>query len=637
MTNEKLMYNKKVKILEFIPHDIRSELSYQKTSLGNGRHIYYDPKNDKGAIDYYQIDPPGTLRPQIAIDHLRPIQPGTEWPRYPRTGVEIYQRHLEEFFSPKKLDSIRGKNVLIPYLDSTGYGHMMQAWDMAIFLQSLFQVRTIFFDPVYALTSDQKFIYDGVQRILKGLHLGKIDIAKLKDLFKNRDYPPGLGGLKHKITDQIGLKLAEMALATLPIKGETSVASRLIDNIGKLKLLEKFMLNLFPFIEKEISERSLASRTLQVAQATDAIGLITSHSFTIRGADPFMYKRYIGERPFSIVSAIPDNGYIDRYLPDESANPTMIEKGQLLVPFVGGVLSPKINYGVADEKVKKYLENLFGIKSERVFDVGTIADSITPKEFIEKWQQKEKKVLLPVNGNASNLPFITQALKDLGDNRAKEWLKENQVAITVYLGDKVDRVEEVRRTVEENGLQDHVEIFYSRTKSGAAELKQVLQRNHHIEWRSPGENILTGGDVGTCEVGLATPGLKASINEVYNMKYMAEKGAAIPSSYPLSSYGMWADMGFSPGQFGLLSLPLNTFQEMLAALLEKEQNGRTKAENIAFKAYSQANHDTNFRVAAIFLFDYFKPEGRTLDDLLKMFDQVNKEHQRIKMEKFGKY
>ncbi len=636
--SERVSEPKPVRHIKFVAPDVESRGILGPSSfytVGNPP-IEYWPNQDKGAVPGFSfVHSPGS-RPTNEISYLKPFEPYAHNERYPRTGIELYRQALFEFFGEERIKSMEGKTILFNYLKSMGHGHRNQAEDEAVFASLLLGVRAVFFDPQDAISQDAAFYINGKNMIMQMIHKNKLDYNALLDYVQEyeKTVPKGVKGAKIRAKNKITLQIAKLAIDVLREGGMNENA--LLRMSKSNERTTQLLLKNIALIERTLTEKPLAEASLKVAKATGAVGIITTFTRTIAAIDEKMKREYIGDNNFPRVSSIPDNGYKEVRLPGEKKKKINYINDGLLTEQFAGNPGDDISYTVADDGVGRNLTRFFGIKKERVYTVGTISDSITPEEFAQKWQSEDTKILMPISGNAHNLPFIKKALMELKDDKSKSWLKKNKIGMTVYLADRLDLVEEVREIIEANGLQDFVEIASCSSVAGAAELKQVLQRTHKIEWRSPGENILTGADVGTCEVGLATEGTATSVNEPCNLKHMVQLPGgpgAIPSSYPQSSFDFWASHGFNPGEWGLAQTPQITFIDMIDDLLTKEENGRSKAENIALNGYMQANHDSNFRVLAIFLFDLFQPEGKSQDDLLKMFDHVSMEHRRQKIDK----
>ena len=576
--------------------------------------------------------------------------------RMQRSGLALYQEALKNFFGADQLKKLEGRNVVVPYLD-TGYGHRNQAWDLSLALSSILKVNAIFTSPLDNIhEADAMFfkvklvIHSAIQ------HNHNNFIQAAEELIKSKVKRTSFG---KEIKDQVTIKCGKLLLTFAQTQIESMItAAEQANKIIPIKMtrmkkaidalvkrceydpkVANVILRSFGFLDASLSERALASHTLEMARHTDAIGIVTTHSACVRATDTVMKRRRLGTKnDFPIITAIPDNGYVPQEVPfhdqirknSKDPNGGELGEGMLLQPLAGG-WNRDLIHTVADKNVKGKLAKRFRIKPEKIFETGTISDAITPEQFIEKWKTDERRILMSVNGNASNVEKITQFLHDLGSENRQDW-KEKKYIIKIFLADHEEKRQEVQDVVESCGLQNFVEIIVTphTRKSETAEVRQKLQRWAHVEWRTPGENILTGANVGCCEVGLDAG---TALNEPHNMLYMGRKGAALYSSYPPETHAYWKKdlekRGLKPElyeSYGFSDKPIETAVRFLDTLFEAQDDGSSLAYRTARQGYGQAMMDANFRIAALLVFEHLKPVGKTYTDLIRMFDEVTQKH-----------
>jgi len=571
------------------------------------------------------------------IPEMRVFTPQEKFDRYPRAGLELHRDELENFFGTKAIEDFKNKRILVPYLGSMGHGHMHQALDMSEYITQVLGAQAVFVDPQHIQPEEGQFYTKTKALLMHMIHNNTINEEEIKKQMATYMLP---SQQPNRVLEEVKMGMAEWLImkAMGSLVHEKAEADRLTNLVTHNPLAARIVFTMFAHADRTLSEKVLAETTYHLAKSVDADGIISTFS-GIHRADPALRRQIMGDKPFAEITAIPDPGYTEVLLPNERNEKTTdhLAEGQILEQFAGPQNGP-ILYGVGSETVAERLHQYFGIPENKIFPVGTIADSITPEQFNNKWRQAERKILMPISGNAHNLPFITQAIEEtFSEHKNIQWMKDNHLKFTVYFADRGDMATEFVNHITAKCLGSHwsefVDIAYADSKAAASELKQILQRSHHIEWRSPGENILTGADVGTCEVGLATKGTERSVNEIYNMKYMSSMPqgyGAIPSSWPASSFNFWAANGYKPDQYGLNTAPFHSFKDMVSDLMSTDTNGRSKAENIALSGYLQANHESNFALTAMFVFDYLKPKNKTIDELKQFILDATHKHEEYK-------
>ena len=152
-----------------------------------------------------------------------------------------------------------------------------------------------------------------------------------------------------------------------------------------------------------------------------------------------------------------------------------------------------------------------------------------------------------------------------------------------------------------------------------------------MEWRTPGENILTGGNVGCCEV--AMPAGRA-VNEQENLMAMTRDRYALAGPYPVESHKYWAQVlrrkGVSDSEFegyGLNTQPIETANEFLSYLFDANQDrGTSLAERVATHGFMNMDRDANFAIAAILVSGVLGLSGKNQSELSTLIRNISSEH-----------
>lgn len=512
--------------------------------------------------------------------------------RLTKPDIDRFRQFLGEHFTEQDLSSLEGKTFAVPYV-KWGHGHKHQALDFSLALASTLKSRVIFYDPMDALPDRERNVMDLKKDLHKMLQFRNPAILQdLKKQLEDKQYSDGIVGLADKFNDRLAYLLADLALRAMPGQditvGGQEVSKKGFSNWLFQKLIDNPLIGVRAVALTEMlwTERSVSCAAVSIAAQYGADAIITTHPYTIRSFTPDNLHVWLPKSQHdaarralgTVMTLIPDTGYDFRSLdPQEEAHPKPDQKleGMLLTEpfaFPPKPFGKKIPWFtnalhvVADEKIASSFHEYWNIQPDKLVPLGTIGDTITKDHFDTKWSGKDRHILLASNGNGSNIRDAERAILDIG-RRGKEWITDGNYHLDIYLATFGDRKDGLLRLLEDHHLAEHAEVIdydrdffnngniltldqskrihiaFARTDVSGSELKQLMQREAHVEIRSAGENALTGAKVGALEL-LTPPG---GPNEIYNSIWAYREKVGYPVGWPPEADGSnyWAKAGFT--------------------------------------------------------------------------------------------
>lgn len=562
---------------------------------------------------------------------------------------------------------LSGKTIALTYL-KFGDGHKFQAHDLAIHLAKSFGLKVVIFDPMEALSNREQDIIDRIKTLHKILQGNKREdkIASKEQLEKEireKHYPLTFMNLCSKITDRIGLGLANIVLNVMPDEGSgndnlnterNQVVDTLLTLLSKNLPLGAKMVNMSVAM---LTERSLACATVAIAAQYDADGIFTTHPMSIRAFTPdaftwipaHLWKKV--HKALSNISAfVPDNGYRYVNVIEEKEKHYNLDKETRLKNVVLTSLFAYLPYplrqlmpwyqnavmGVADQEMVQSMHHNWEIPRQNLAEIGTIGDSMTIEQVIAKWQQPVKNILFALNGNGSNHYEFTTAISELGEKTSSPtlFMEQHGFDLTYFIGKHHNRLQDALDLLRANGFTEEdietisyneiydepnhpqtltydpnkkIHLILAEGPGSESEAKCMAQRLAHLEFRPPGETVLEAAKVGCLEFGTPTGGP----NEPYNMIWACRHQIAVASNWPAyeGNSRFWTKSGLNPDN-GTTPDDYETFPDLMNYYLGNSE----LAKRLLFQAYYNIDKQSIWAAMGVGLYGILKDSGVKLPE-----------------------
>lgn len=567
------------------------------------------------------------------------------------TSLEQFQSTL---FGQDWKEHLKGKTFAVAYM-KFGHGHKHQATDLAILLAHTLHARVVLFDPMDALPDRER----NLMLLKKNLHKAlqtrdEAFLATLKGQLNDGADTRWWKRTVDKIPAYESYMLAEMAIHNMPATTETGNRPTRKPSWATQKFTDlvqshpRPIVRAFALAETEATERSVATATATIAAMYDAEAILTTHNGAVRALTPDILEIYVPhalrqkakKAVGTIITITPDNGYTKRKPgPAENGPLTqseLVEDLAIASPhaFLLRSSAPWLKntmHVVADDVVAERFSTYWRVPKEEYFPFGTVADSVSPKQFIEKWSQPVRRILIASNGNGSNLIDAIRAMEEIGE-LSPTWLADHGLHLDIFAADLPNKVPQLLAAAHKAGLSDQVEVIdftneyfnkgrefaysndpekrihiaYGTGDMAGSDLKQYMQRAAHVEIRSPGENALTGANVGTLELGTPPGGP----NEIYNMAWAARNKLSYPINWgAILDAPPWQTAGFTT-ELGLIDDGLSkSFPILITYLLENR-----RMDQLARTAYQHANKQTSYAVVGLLTGELLRIKGQPVPD-----------------------
>jgi len=500
---------------------------------------------------------------------------------------EFNQAHLNNYFKEEQgadLSVLKNKIAISPCIHM-GWGHLVQA-ESAIrdTLLALDLKAVVAFDPVQFESDKEKELYLVLQQFFEKLQSGQ-------DM---HNFMQNIGTESRNVFDRIffytAKKTLQMVVASRGFDTQDNsfvgnIAKGLTERIERNPRLSRTFLQTFATLQMIFSEIPLTRITKKILEITKGDLVIATHPAGVRFNNSSMDTQTL--------NAIPDAGYVIPQNPKDAHEsnipPNYINHGHMLVPFASewNVWKTKNNHfvnTVPTPEVKEAMDLLFNPSTETEV-IGTLSDSIGPKEFINKWSSDKRTILLPTTGNGTNIGEIQKAVLDYINVSSK---RTAGYELVVFLGEHDD--EKVGMEFLQV-LEQHPEIKVVRTKDKfeTAKEKNAIVKTAHIQLRSGGENVMDSPNMGCVPVCTWSNVL----NEVYNTHWGMNQGWTIPSAYPATTYNKWseylADVDKSKLNQPCMEKSYDNFVDYIDSLFDENQ----LAQKAAITGFIEANPQAN--------------------------------------------
>ncbi len=585
--------------------------------------------------------------------------------RLTKPDIEAFDQYLQTTFGSDWKNHMKGKTFVIAYT-KFGHGHKHQALDMATTLAQVADARVVLFDPMDALPVRERMLMVHKKDLHKAMQFRDQEILnKLKTEIENHKNSPWWQSFHDFIPYEEAYLLGEIAMKNLPAQSETG-NNYAVQHPSRLTQLSQKILTAHPIFfgrafsiaETEATERSVAAATSAIAAQYGADAILATQIDSIRAMTPDVLlwlpnnlHKAARHALQTIITITPDNGYTKRKPGTTDNGP--LTKSEIIEDIA--IASPhaftlrntaswlrRAVHVVADDVVAERFSSYWGVPKREYFPFGTVADTISPQQYIEKWSGPTRRILIASNGNGSNIPDAVRAIQEMGA-LSPTWLQDHQLHLDVFIADLPTKVPMILEAAQQAGMQDQIEIidytkdFFEKQRSfsyssdpkkrihvafgvgdaAGSDLKQFMQRAAHVEIRSPGENALTGAKVGTLE--LCTP--PGGPNEVYNMAWSAGEKLAYPINWTSDTKALtWETMGFTESEIVTDGSMTHSFPDMMKYLLRDN-----RMETMARDAYRRVNKQTNYAIIGLLTGEIFRrnnlptPDRETLKRSLSLY------------------
>lgn len=585
--------------------------------------------------------------------------------RLNKENSESFSTYMNTIFGKDWKSHTKGKTYAVAYA-KFGHGHKHQAVDLALILAETTNSRVIVFDPMDALPDRERMLILHKKDLHKAMQFRdpKI-IERIKTEIKTYPNSPWWQPIHDALPYREAYMLGEIAMQNLPAQHESGNS-----DIGKQtsKIAQKmqqfvtehplFFARLMSLAETEATERSVSAATAAIAAMYGADAILTTMVSTIRAVTPDVLtwlpkhlRKPARHALQTIITVTPDNGYTKRKLDGSESqglnNSEIMDDIAICFPHAFMLRNRaswlrRTIHVVADDIVAERFSAYWKVPKSDYFPFGTVADSLSPSEFQQKWQQRARRILIASNGNGSNIPDAIRAMKEIAA-ASPTWLHDHDIHLDVFIADLPEKLPDLVAAAKEAGLEDQVEIIdftrdyynkgqlftysknpkkrihiaYGTGDAPGSDLKQHMQRLAHIEIRSPGENALTGANVGTLE--LCTP--PGGPNEIYNMIWASRQLIAFPINWTSDPNAKpWQDTGFST-EHGLIDdASSKNFPSLITSIL---QNDMATAQ--AETAYRRVNKQTPYGIIGLLVGELMQrhnvpvPDRETLKQNLQTY------------------
>lgn len=468
-----------------------------------------------------------------------------------------------------------------------GLGHLKEAYLEAKLLADVGRLPIKLMQPEELLSGIDASLYGVKAKIHNAMQRNTLSENVYDEIFNSliQQHP----GIANEILVNAAKIVTEFSLAG---SGDDKVSQRIhaklaranVSEIDKHPQLARTLAKLLCEIDIGISEKALVGTTTRLFSVFGMPDLvISSHANILRAAEAY-YRDKAPEVADTFNDLVPDQGFV----PITPRNGIIANHKELEV-FAhkqGRHRGVKV---VPSMIIANALKNTFENNGPIVI-TGEFMDSITVKELSEKWHGKSRNIALMVNGNASNIEEIKQALNDFINAGCPT---NYNLAICLFEKGEEDVAKELFGDDWPNiqaavASYPNLNIVKTSNKLESAAISpNIFKWAHYNIGKPPGENAFMSAANGCIEA----CGYSVMSNEQNNMFYNLDK--ALVAAYPISTYEKWKKALNSQlnsvqrlAEVGLQKKP--AIDNFISYLQELDANGFAK--KFAVDAYLRTGH-----------------------------------------------